>query len=64
MMGRPPKPPDEVKANVLRIRLTEDERAALDRAASFHGDDTSTWARATLLALAKRTPKKRGPVGN
>ena len=33
-MGRPKKPAGEVRENFLRIRLTEDERAALDRAAS------------------------------
>lgn len=50
-MGRPPKPPGERKDAELRIRLTPDERAELDRAA---GEDTSTWARDVLLRAAKR----------
>lgn len=50
-MGRPPMPPGERKNAELRIRLTPDERAELDRAA---GQDTSTWAREVLLRAAKR----------
>src|SRR4051812_45752718 len=44
-MGRKPKPPANLRANILRIRLTVAERAALDQAAQVAGDDTSTWAR-------------------
>jgi uncharacterized protein (DUF1778 family) len=58
MMGRPPKPEDERKANVLRIRLTKEDRQALDRAASSQGQETSTWARDALLKLANRLSKK------
>ena len=50
-MGRPPMPPEKRRAAELRIRLTGDERAELDRAA---GKDTSTWARDVLLRAAKR----------
>jgi hypothetical protein len=62
MRGRPKKPEGEVRENVLRIRLTDEERAALDEAARARHLDTSTWARAELLALALAlaTPKKRG----
>ena len=49
--GRPPKPDDERKSAQLRIRLTEEEREALDQAA---GGKTSTWARDVLLKAAKR----------
>jgi len=52
MRGRPKKPEGEVKDNVLRIRLTPDERARLDDAAQLHGEETSTWARQMLLTLA------------
>jgi hypothetical protein len=57
MMGRPKKPAGEVRGNVLRIRLTDDERAQLDGAAQGQDRDTSSWARAALLALAAK--KKR-----
>jgi hypothetical protein len=49
-MGRPPKPDSERKSAELRIRLTDEERKALDRAA---GENTSTWAREVLLKAAK-----------
>lgn len=49
--GRPPKADDERKDNVLRIRMTQDEREALDLAAD---GKTSSWARGVLLRAAKR----------
>lgn len=51
-MARPEKPPDERKENVLRIRLTDEEREQLDQAAN---GKTSSWARDVLLRAAKRT---------
>lgn len=54
VMARPKKPKDENRENFLRIRLTEAERKALDAAAKQRTLDTSTWARAELLQLAKR----------
>ena len=53
-MARPSKPKSEQRQNVLRIRLTAAERKVLDRAADARTLDTSTWARAELLQLAKR----------
>jgi len=57
-MPRPKKPVREAKTNTLRIRLTEDERKALDRAADSRSLDTSTWARSELMALAKKIAGK------
>jgi len=54
-MARPEKPPEERKENVLRIRLTDDERAELDKAAD---GKTSSWARETLLRAAQRLGRK------
>jgi hypothetical protein len=57
MMGRPKKPEVKVRKNVLRIRLTEDERAQLDQTAAREAAETSTWARDVLLREAmKRRP--------
>jgi hypothetical protein len=53
-MSRPKKKQAERRQDVLRIRLTDAERKALDAAAAARTLDTSTWARAELLALAKR----------
>ena len=55
-MGRKPIS-DERKYNELRIRLTDAERAELDRAAGNLG--TSTWARDVLLQAA-RTKRQKG----
>jgi hypothetical protein len=53
-MARPRKPKVERRGNVLRIRLTDAERKRLDAAAEARTLETSTWARAELLQLAKR----------
>ena len=58
-MGRPKKPDSERKANVLRIRLTSEERQSLDEAAQKTGQETSTWARDLLLKIAKKEDGKR-----
>jgi uncharacterized protein (DUF1778 family) len=60
-MARPHKPDGETRENVLRIRLTDEERAAIDAAAKEKGLDTSTYARMELLALAKKSRPKKGP---
>jgi hypothetical protein len=54
MAGRPKKPEDEARGNVLRIRLTKEERKTLDEAARSRGLESSTWARMELLTLAKK----------
>ena len=51
LRGGSSKDPDERKAVDLRIRLTEKERAEIDRAA---GEDTTTWAREVLLKAARK----------
>jgi uncharacterized protein (DUF1778 family) len=58
-MARPKKA--ERKENVLRIRLTDDERSMLDEAAAERSLDTSTWARSELLTLAKSRAAVRRP---
>jgi len=58
-MGRPKKPEGEVRENILRIRLTEAERALLDEAASVRAEEVSTWARERLLALARQLLRRK-----
>jgi hypothetical protein len=58
-MARPKKPEGEVRENVLRIRLTDAERKALDDAAQAKHLETSSWARSELLALAMRLAARR-----
>ena len=54
MAGRPKKAESEARGNVLRIRLTVAERQALNGAARAKGLETSSWARAELIALARK----------
>jgi uncharacterized protein (DUF1778 family) len=59
MAGRPKKPKGQTRENVLRVRLTEDERKELDQAALISGLDTSTWVRYELLSLAREVIRKK-----
>jgi uncharacterized protein (DUF1778 family) len=52
MAGRPKK--SETKSYMLRIRMTEQERRLLERAAESRSLELSTWARSELVLLAKR----------
>ena len=54
-MGRKPLPDNERREKPLRIRLSRDERAAVDKAA---GGKTSQWARNVLLKAARRATKQ------
>jgi len=56
-MGRKPLSGEPKTNRPLRIRLTDAERAELDRAAGKLG--TSTWAR-DLLLQAARTKNSKG----
>jgi uncharacterized protein (DUF1778 family) len=44
---------------MLRIRMTEEDRALLERAAKEKSLETSSWARSELVALAKRLLRGR-----
>ena len=59
-MPRPRKQPGEVRENVLRIRLTDEERRLIDEAAASKSLDSSAWARSELLTLAKQLTRKNG----
>ena len=52
VMGRPPV--ENPRESTLSIRLTADERALIDAAAERAGQKPAAWARARLLAAAKR----------
>jgi uncharacterized protein (DUF1778 family) len=60
MAGRPKKAQGGARGNVLRIRLTADERRLLDRAASSRSLETSSWARSELVMLAKKLLGRKG----
>ena len=54
MAGRKPKPKAEAMSYMLRIRMTEEDRALLEEAAKARSLETSTWARSELVALARK----------
>ncbi len=58
-MARPRKPKKETRENILRVRLTDDERKLLDEAARKRSLETSTWARSELVALARALRERR-----
>jgi uncharacterized protein (DUF1778 family) len=59
MAGRHKKPEGETKTYMLRIRMTEEERALMEEAAKSKSLETSTWARSELVALAKKLLRNR-----
>ena len=60
MRGRPKKPPGESRKTFFQIRMTEEERDTLKRAAEARSLDASAWARSELLALARKILAKQG----
>lgn len=48
--GRPPLPKGHAKAEFLRIRVTADEREAIEAAAKSKKQSASEWIRSTLSA--------------
>lgn len=61
-MGRKTISGTRKSERTVRIRVTDEERAALDEAASLAGKPVSTWARDILLAIADRKPKGKPDV--
>ena len=53
------KPESEAKTYMLRIRMTEADRALMEEAAKAKSLETSTWARSELVALAKKMLSKK-----
>jgi uncharacterized protein (DUF1778 family) len=58
-MGRKAMSGEPKTDKPLRIRLTDDERDVLDRAAALDGMPTSTWLRALGIDVARRRLKSR-----
>jgi hypothetical protein len=58
-MGRKPKPPGEKKVNTLRVMLTEQERAVMDDAAKKANLETSTFVRAKILEMIRKSKSSK-----
>jgi len=50
--GRPPKNADDRKESMFCVRLTAEERQAIENAAASAGVPASQWARRALLSFA------------
>lgn len=60
-MGRPPKPAAERRDEHVGVRLTGEERGALERAAEQSGRPLSDYVREAAIEYAtKRRRKRRG----
>ena len=53
-MARARKPPEERKAYHLRIPLSAEQRALIERAVRLEDMEKASWARALLLSAARR----------
>jgi uncharacterized protein (DUF1778 family) len=58
--GRPKKAKAERRGNVLRIRLTLEERGVLDAAAESQALDVSAWGRMVLMKAARPAVNRTG----
>lgn len=57
--GRPRKPEGQAKGVTMHVRVREPERVTLRQAAAAADKTFSEWARAKLLAAAKRESARR-----
>jgi uncharacterized protein (DUF1778 family) len=57
-MAGKPKNPEQVKTYMLRVRMTDADRALLEAAAKLKSLEISTWARSELVSLARRLLKR------
>ena len=49
--GRPPLPEGNARATMLRVRITADERRAIEKAAQASNQTVSEWLRRKLAAM-------------
>ena len=49
--GRPPLPKGDAKVVMLRVRVTPDERLAIEKAAKANNQTVSEWLRGKLPAM-------------
>lgn len=51
--GRPPGPPENVRRRLVVLRLTDDERARIEVAASATDEPIAEWMRRVCLERSK-----------
>ena len=52
--GRPKKPKGTAQTGTITVKLSEQDREAIDRAVAASGLGRSTWARKSLLYVAEK----------
>lgn len=57
--GRPEKSKEDRKDDVIRVRVTADQKALLTAAATRAGSDVSTWLRMVGIREAQEKPGAR-----
>lgn len=62
-MGRPPKPEKSRKDELIRIRVTADQKDAFEQVAETAGLDVSAWLRALGVKEVQRARKEVGATG-
>ncbi len=63
MVGRPKKSESDTLSYMLRVRMSEEDRELLERAAKFKSLQLSTWARTELVSLARKLLGSNGRRG-
>jgi uncharacterized protein (DUF1778 family) len=53
-IGRPTLSEDEKQGKITAVRLRDEERGLLEKAAAVHGKRLSEWMRDVLVSSAKR----------
>jgi uncharacterized protein (DUF1778 family) len=56
-MPRRKKKPEDKKDASIRVRLTDEQKAIIEAAATRDGLDLSSYARVAMLEKARRTPQ-------
>lgn len=59
-MGRPPKPAKTRKDDIIRIRVTADQKDAFEEVAETAGLDVSAWLRSLGVKEVQRVRKASG----
>ena len=52
-MARPKKPESDILSYMLRIRMSQEDRELMEKAAKIVSLQMSSWARSELVALAR-----------
>jgi len=58
--GKPRKAPDELKDNLIKVRVTDDQKRLFTDTADAEGLDVSSWLRQVGIRAAKMVGDRKG----